>query len=298
VAAKKKPKKHNNRNKPRGHFCKVCGEHKANEKFSGSGHAAHICKKCAALPVAERNEQAMLNRIEGMAFRYLSESEIAWLRGKMNDANPEIREAARMAHSLGFPRYRRNSVKKGLTVRSLEFFIHGEVMDGYGDERHAHMRFFADSTGLMRRTDYGAPARERETSIHIGQAGAHKFLKTVVRQLDAPFWSEDLSDAGPDEYDPCDPPPGILSEHRTECVGDGNFDLNEYTDDSAGREEAGTHAEVGEPIWSLRLVLNKGGETVQTFYNQMHEAPQELFRSLTEWFEPEDGFGEDRGAEE
>jgi len=31
------------RNKQRGHFCKVCGEKKANEKFSGKGHAAHIC---------------------------------------------------------------------------------------------------------------------------------------------------------------------------------------------------------------------------------------------------------------
>ena len=36
--------------KKRGHYCKVCGEYKANEKFSGKGHAAHICKTCAALP--------------------------------------------------------------------------------------------------------------------------------------------------------------------------------------------------------------------------------------------------------
>ena len=30
--------------KKRGHYCKVCGEYKANEKFSGKGHAAHISK--------------------------------------------------------------------------------------------------------------------------------------------------------------------------------------------------------------------------------------------------------------
>lgn len=35
--------------KKHGHYCKVCGEYKANEKFSGKGHAAHICKACAAL---------------------------------------------------------------------------------------------------------------------------------------------------------------------------------------------------------------------------------------------------------
>lgn len=30
--------------KKHGHYCKVCGEYKANEKFSGKGHASHICK--------------------------------------------------------------------------------------------------------------------------------------------------------------------------------------------------------------------------------------------------------------
>lgn len=36
--------------KRHGHDCKVCGEYKTNEKFSGKGHAAHICKTCAVLP--------------------------------------------------------------------------------------------------------------------------------------------------------------------------------------------------------------------------------------------------------
>jgi hypothetical protein len=99
-------KKHKG-NKPHGHYCKVCGEHKANEKFSGKGHAAHICKKCAALPVPKRNEMMTLNRIGGMTFRYLSESEIKWLRGKMNDSRPEVREAARDAYGMKFPGRRR-----------------------------------------------------------------------------------------------------------------------------------------------------------------------------------------------
>ena len=33
--------------KQRGHFCKICHQRKSNEKFSGRGHAAHICKACA-----------------------------------------------------------------------------------------------------------------------------------------------------------------------------------------------------------------------------------------------------------
>ena len=44
--------------KKRGHYCKVCGEYKANEKFSGKGHAAHICKTCAALPPERQADPA------------------------------------------------------------------------------------------------------------------------------------------------------------------------------------------------------------------------------------------------
>ena len=46
--------------KKRGHYCKVCGEYKANEKFSGKGHAAHICKTCAALPPEKQAEEMHL----------------------------------------------------------------------------------------------------------------------------------------------------------------------------------------------------------------------------------------------
>jgi Formamidopyrimidine-DNA glycosylase len=40
---------HMAKKKRQGHYCKVCGERKANEKFSGKGHATHICKKCQSL---------------------------------------------------------------------------------------------------------------------------------------------------------------------------------------------------------------------------------------------------------
>lgn len=33
--------------KPQGHYCYVCRRYRANEKFSGKGHARHICKDCA-----------------------------------------------------------------------------------------------------------------------------------------------------------------------------------------------------------------------------------------------------------
>ena len=36
--------------KHQGHYCKVCGEYKSNESFSGKGHKNHICKKCTQQP--------------------------------------------------------------------------------------------------------------------------------------------------------------------------------------------------------------------------------------------------------
>ena len=32
--------------KKQGHYCHVCGRRRANERFSGKGHAKHICKDC------------------------------------------------------------------------------------------------------------------------------------------------------------------------------------------------------------------------------------------------------------
>lgn len=33
--------------KRQGHYCRICGRYRANENFSGKGHARHICKDCA-----------------------------------------------------------------------------------------------------------------------------------------------------------------------------------------------------------------------------------------------------------
>lgn len=34
------------RHRSQGHFCRVCGRVRANERFSGKGHARHICRDC------------------------------------------------------------------------------------------------------------------------------------------------------------------------------------------------------------------------------------------------------------
>ena len=37
-----------------GHYCRICGRVRANERFSGKGHKIHVCKRCQKLPKSER----------------------------------------------------------------------------------------------------------------------------------------------------------------------------------------------------------------------------------------------------
>lgn len=50
------------KNHPYGHYCKICGQYRANEKFSGKGHAAHICKSCSCLSAAEKAKAMNMKR--------------------------------------------------------------------------------------------------------------------------------------------------------------------------------------------------------------------------------------------
>ena len=83
------------KNRPHGHCCKICGEYKANEKFSGKGHAAHICKACSRLSAAEKAAAMDMDRLMGFPMRRLSEGEKKWLKAKMKDDCPEVAETAR-----------------------------------------------------------------------------------------------------------------------------------------------------------------------------------------------------------
>lgn len=56
-----------------GHWCKICGRMRANEKFSGKGHKQHICKQCSQLPRAER--EAIEHEQE--IFGYFSQANIS-----------------------------------------------------------------------------------------------------------------------------------------------------------------------------------------------------------------------------
>lgn len=98
--------------RPHGHYCKICGEYKANEKFSGKGHAAHICKACSKLSAAEKAEAMTINRLMNFPMGRLSESDKKWLENRVHDRRPEVAELAREVYNAHFPYAERNRQKK------------------------------------------------------------------------------------------------------------------------------------------------------------------------------------------
>jgi hypothetical protein len=83
----------------RGHYCRICGAHKANEKFSGKGHAAHICKACAKLSVTQRNELQRMNRITEIGMNFFIPKEKFGLLKKYASDN-RYPEAAQYAKEM------------------------------------------------------------------------------------------------------------------------------------------------------------------------------------------------------
>ena len=278
--AKKKQRSGGGNNKPHGHYCYVCGEHKANERFSGKGHANHMCKACSALPVAERSEMIAIRKIENMAFRYLSEAEINWLRKRMKDSRSDVRKAATEVHQIKFPRYERNMEKKGLTAFSLELFLHHAIYDEYGDEVAVHARIRAERSGLFRLIDYNLPEGEWERETQTEPKEAKRILKTAVQQLEAPFWDEDYSDKKY-EYDPY---LDVLHEYRPDYD-----DCNFFEDDENYEDKPDVMPpENREPVCSLQIELNNGEDKKIVFYNSMPDKAEELFWALMEYFVPDE----------
>ena len=78
------------------HYCKICGEYKSNESFSGGGHASHICKKCKKLPVEVREKRLLLNRISSLPYR-LSKKQRTWLEKLQADPREAVRTSAEEA---------------------------------------------------------------------------------------------------------------------------------------------------------------------------------------------------------
>ncbi len=102
------------------------------------GHAAHVCKKCAALPAAQRSENIILTKLWNLPWQF-SGQQREWLRRLRNDSYLDVASTARELYADRFPYAARDERKQQLHIDRMEFIVCGEVYDEYGDGWHREL---------------------------------------------------------------------------------------------------------------------------------------------------------------
>ncbi len=107
-----------------GHYCKICGEYKANEKFSGRGHVNHICKTCAHLSAAEKAEQQTLTRLRNFHRCYRNAANKKWLENRIHDRRPAVASLAKEVYDEFFLTFNtENKKRRFLHYTEFSFLI-------------------------------------------------------------------------------------------------------------------------------------------------------------------------------
>ncbi len=80
--------------KQQGHYCRICGDYKANEKFSGKGHARHICKSYMSAMRSGKNPEDIFPELlpvnrETIRFKKLGKEEKAVLKAFITEVTTE-----------------------------------------------------------------------------------------------------------------------------------------------------------------------------------------------------------------
>ncbi len=84
------------------HYCRICDRYRANEKFSGKGHATHVCKDCLKLPKAERRhieEKEEISRFLNQS--NISENNLARLQRLTTSSDEEVARIAKLVLEIG-----------------------------------------------------------------------------------------------------------------------------------------------------------------------------------------------------
>lgn len=246
-----------------GHYCNVCGEYKSNESFSGSGHAAHICKKCAALPAAQRSEAMILTKLWNLPWQ-LSSQQREWLKGLQNDSRPEVASTAKELYAGRFPYAARNARKKQLQIAHMEFAICGEVVDEYGDVCCEDIQFTLD-----RKEHTVTLHRENETMrVTLTEKDMRKLLNVIVNNYEVFCWEDDYGFSNAADAD----------------------DWDAESPDEAAPEEP---AYEDSPSWKVLARYTNGEAQEMCGYDDLPDRINELALELLALFEDEPGLEDD-----
>ncbi|MEI7457681.1 MAG: hypothetical protein WCK93_13260 [Nitrosomonadales bacterium] len=79
----------------RGHFCHLCQAILPNERFSGKGHARHVCTDCSRMPKGERDAIEQADEISGfMNQSHISDKNVARLKVLVSSTDAHISDLA------------------------------------------------------------------------------------------------------------------------------------------------------------------------------------------------------------
>lgn len=107
-----------------GHWCRVCGCNKPNEKFSGKGYRNHICEECSKKP----KEEIEANDHEEEIFGFMNQSNISKknilrLQKLQNSENKRISELASITLEVALVKPHKKRRLKFLANDYRELFI-------------------------------------------------------------------------------------------------------------------------------------------------------------------------------
>ena len=78
-----------------GHYCRICGRSRPNERFSGRGHRIHVCKACQKLPRAEREYIEIMDELSGFLDQSnISPKNLIRLAKLCEYSDPKVRDRA------------------------------------------------------------------------------------------------------------------------------------------------------------------------------------------------------------
>lgn len=267
--------------KHNGHYCKICGEYKANEKFSGKGHAVHICKACQALPLEKRNIEATLTRLMNLPYR-LSKEQIAWLKTKCKDKRPEISSTAMEIFAERFPNAEKNAKKRQLHISRMSFYVNDTLIDEYGDS----FDFCGTFTIDKKQSTITLEADGETKSVTVEMNAMNKLLKEFIHYYEVFTWDEYNK-----EYSYSD----FLDPDLLE------FDISDY-DETFDEYDTETDTSEEEPaVWEVHIEYTDGKTQDIRSMVGIPLNVEELAEELLEYFAPdeedefEDELNEDDG---
>lgn len=127
-----------------GHYCRICGQSRPNEQFSGRGHRIHVCKRCQRLPRQERDRIERFDELHGFLHQSgVSAKNLARLKTLIGHEDHQVAELAALILEIArvLPDKRNRWLKlaahhRPLFSRAVELFgieLFEALLAGYGD---------------------------------------------------------------------------------------------------------------------------------------------------------------------